>query len=175
MTLAKLYLVLTMLAPRAGNYAKPIYKYSKMYGVDPLIATAVIWKESQFRRGLCARGDHGLMQIHLNPPSCKETMSDAREAGLYKPWKNIQMGVKMMAGWKSWVKKIDAKHHWLLNYNQGYGKCPRGRTRCSAEDRRPVQHGWAGGYDDRVMAIYSKLKGYELHINLQSSRGCLHK
>lgn len=155
----KLFFALSLLSDKAPQYTDIICKESNRQGVDPFIVSAVIWRESRFFYNACAKGDHGLMQIHLEPKSCLETMDEAKALGLYRPRVNIREGVGMLAYWKKWVKTNNhLDHDWLLNYNQGYGKCPPKKPYCSAEERRPHTKGHVGGYGNRVRSLAAKLK-----------------
>jgi len=146
----EMVLVLKLLAPIAGPYSHAIIKTSTKHGFNPLLVAAVVKQESKFRNGICHQGAHGLMQIQLQPRSCERTMEVAKEEGLYQPAMNIKRGVEIMTLWRGWVEKTGMQHHWLLNFNQGYGRCPRGVRRCDLRDRRPVDTGYAR----RVLSTY---------------------
>lgn len=143
------------------QHMKIVRAEAKKFGFDPLLVAAVIQKESKFRNGTCFRGSHGLMQIQLGKRSCKATMKQAQSQGLYDPRMNIRRGLRLMRWWRSWWKKHHSRdgYHWLLHYNQGFGKCPKGRRGCKKEERVPVRTGDVGGYADRVLEIYEGLKG----------------
>jgi hypothetical protein len=139
---------------------KILWVEAKKFGFDPLLVAAVIQKESKFKNSLCYHGSHGLMQIQLGVKSCKDTMVQARAQGLYDPRTNIRRGLKLMLYWKNWWKKHHSQdgYHWLLFYNQGFGKCPSGKRRCFFHERNPVTTGKVGRYADRVLRIYEELK-----------------
>lgn len=143
-----------MLNPWTAKYAAIIEKYSKQYHFDSVLVAAVIQKESKFVNGTCFHGSHGLMQIQMSPRSCGRTLAIALIDGLYNPEINIQRGVQTMHLWRGWVSRNHMKHHWLLNYNQGYGSCPGKKRNCRKKERVPVDTGYA----DRVLSIYRKLK-----------------
>ena len=87
-------------------------------------------------------------------------MSKAAAQGLYDPRTNIRRGLKLMKWWKGWWMRYHRHdgYHWLLHYNQGWGRCPVGRRRCKRSERIPVRTGHIGGYADRVLKIYEELK-----------------
>lgn len=142
------------------GYMKIIRVEAKKYGFDPLLVAAVVYKESRFSNRACYRGSHGLMQIQLRPRSCKKSMSKAVAQGLYDPRKNIRRGLRLMAWWRSWWRKHHKNdgYHWLLHYNQGFGRCPKNKPRCERSERIPVRTGKVGGYADRVLEVYRQLK-----------------
>jgi hypothetical protein len=138
------------------TYASQIYTSSGKYGIDPLLVVAVIYGESRFRRSSCFHGSHGLMQVQLRPRSCSSTRDRALTQGLYDSGVNIKRGVKLLWLWKRWCLRHHTGHHWLLHYNQGFGRCPhRG---CSRTERVPVITGKVGGYADRVLSVYRRIK-----------------
>jgi membrane-bound lytic murein transglycosylase MltF len=155
-----LILLLRSLSPDAGQYAHIIQQESERVGLDPRLVAAIIYKESKFKNGKCFRGSHGLMQIQLKPRSCKRSMAEAKRRGLYDPRKNIRRGVELAAWWKNWWRRFhkDDGYHWLLHYNQGFGRCADGGFKCAAKKRVPVTTGVRGRYADRVLKIYRKLK-----------------
>ena len=160
------WLALLLVAwPGAAQYADQINKYSRRYKFNPLLVSAVIYVESGFARSTCYRGAHGLMQIQLKPRSCSLTKAEAVRQGLYNPSVNIERGVQLMSWWRGWWRRHHQHkgYHWLLFYNQGFGKCPPGKTRCALKDRNPVTVGRAGGYAERVLEIYRGLRGRYLH------------
>jgi hypothetical protein len=143
-----------------SQYMQIIKVEARRHGLDPLFVAAVIHQESRFNRYACFRGSHGLMQIQLRPRSCKGSEDQARSEGLYDPKTNIKRGVRLLSWWRSWWKKHPMKHqfHWLLFYNQGFGRCPRGMHGCSKRERVPIRSGKIGGYARRVLKIYEELK-----------------
>jgi membrane-bound lytic murein transglycosylase MltF len=133
---------------------------AKRYDFDPQLIAAVIYKESRNRNQVCRTGSHGLMQIQLRPRSCKKSMDAAVRLGLYDPRTNIRKGVELMAWWRSWWRKHHSEdgYHWLLHYNQGFGRCPKNKLRCKKSEKLPVRTGRIGEYANRVLKIYRKLK-----------------
>lgn len=133
---------------------------SRRYNFDPLLVAAVIYVESRFDRTACHKGAHGLMQIQLRPRSCRRSRRKARVQGLYNPRVNIRRGLKLMAWWRDWWKKHPRRRrfHWLLFYNQGYGRCPRSTPRCPARKRIPVTTGRIGSYARKVMRAYRRFQ-----------------
>ena len=142
-------------------YWRVIQVEAEKHRIDPLLVAAVIWHESRFQNTACYRGSHGLMQIQLRPHSCKKSMAEARRKGLYNPVRNIRRGVELMAWWRGWWRKHHRHEgfHWLLFYNQGFGRCPGKKIRCRRSDRRPVLTGRRGWYAAKVLKTYLMLKG----------------
>lgn len=142
---------------------KIVREEARRYGLDPLLVAAVIYRESRFKNRTCYRGSHGLMQIQLyekGKRTCRATMARAKALGLYDPRKNIRHGLRLMRWWRSWWElhhKNDG-YHWLLHYNQGFGRCPKGRKHCKKSERIPVRTGKVGGYADRVLEVYEELR-----------------
>lgn len=153
-----LILVLKLFHPGSQVYASEILSSSKRYDLDPLLVAAVIYKESRFNPKCCYKGSHGLMQIQLRPRSCEGSMTAAVQQGLYTPRLNIRRGVKLLAWWKNWwtLHHSHDNYHWLLHYNQGFGKCPT--PRCKRSERIPITTDKIGGYADRILNTYHKLQ-----------------
>lgn len=159
-----LILVLRLFHPQAAQYAAHIDEAATKYDLPPLLIAAVAYRESRFRNNTCFRGSHGLMQIQLKGRSCKATRDEAKRRRLYNPRANILRGARLMAWWRGWWRKHHRHdgYHWLLHYNQGFGKCrQRG---CSRKERIPIRSGKVGGYADRVLRVYSKLKRLEAKV-----------
>ena len=155
-------LLLSILIPewQAREIGPIIGDVSARYKIDPLLVSAVIYRESRFKNNLCFHGAHGLMQVQLKRKSCdKQGMLRAQYLNLYDDRINIGRGVKLLAFWKKWCKDSGhSGHHWLLHYNQGFGHCPRGEKKCPARDRTPITRGKIGGYARRVLRTYHLLK-----------------
>jgi len=154
-----LIIVLKLFDPSAVPYAKAINYYANIHEFDPLLVVAVMYKESRFKNRCCYRGSYGLMQIQLKERSCEKTEAEALRRKLYNPWVNIRDGVRMMAWWRKWGK--GKSYHWLLHYNQGFGKCIDGGKECKFSKRKPITTGKIGGYAIRVLEIYQRLKTIE--------------
>lgn len=159
-----LILVLRLFNVQATEHAPHINEAARRYDFDPLLIAAIIHSESRFKNKTCYRGSHGLMQIQLKGRSCKVTMATALQQKLYDPRANILRGAKIMSWWRGWWRKHHSNdgYHWLLHYNQGFGVCPR--KRCSRRERIPIRTGKVGGYADRVLRVYRKLKLLEAKI-----------
>jgi hypothetical protein len=154
------FLLAVSLTSLPQDYMKIVRAESKKFGFDPLLVAAVVYKESRFNNRACFRGSHGLMQIQLRPRSCKKSMSAAVAQGLYDPRTNVRRGLRLMFWWRRWWRKHHSRdgYHWLLHYNQGFGRCPKDKSRCKRSERIPVRTGKVGGYADRVLELYHKLK-----------------
>mgnify|MGYP001183347935 CR=1 FL=1 len=159
--MAWLAVVLRLAWPWSAQYAEPIARYAEKYEFDPLLVAAVVYQESRFRNSICYTGSHGLMQVQLKPRSCPLTMAEARRQGLYEPGVNVERGVRLMSWWRGWWRRHhkDDGYHWLLHYNQGFGRvCPWPYSSCGRTEKIPVTTGKVGGYADRVLQIYRKLR-----------------
>ena len=148
-----LFLVLRLFQPGSEVYADVVLEESERAKVDPLLVTAVAKRESGLRTRKCRRGSYGLMQIQLKSRSCVPS-------SLSTPRANIRRGIELMIYWRGWWMRFHKgeEYHWLLHYNQGFGRCADGTKRCKPHLRRPVTKGWVGGYARRVLKIYHKLK-----------------
>jgi membrane-bound lytic murein transglycosylase MltF len=154
-----LYLVLQIFLPGSEKYAPIIMEESRRGKIDPLLVSAVIYKESRFQNNKCKRGAHGLMQIQFKSRSCsKPRMTDPRS--------NIRRGVILLSYWKKWWRRFHKRddYHWLLHFNQGFGRCRDGTKRCRPRLRKPVTRGRVGGYARRVMRIYRRLKRIKIRV-----------
>ena len=118
------YLIVALIAPDA----------------DPPLVLAVMRVESRFRHhGFCYRGAYGIMQLQVKGRrECNARSRRAAERGGYLDLAtNVRLGVKALGYWRRWCESRKHRgHHWLLHYNQGYGRCPKGRERCRAAERR---------------------------------------
>lgn len=142
---------------KAQVYAPVIIEASEKYSLDPYLVAAVAYKESRFTRRACFRGAHGVMQIQLNGFSCKKTRQEAVRKGLYNIRTNIFAGARLMRLWKKLHLKYhpNATYHWLLHYNQGWGKCRK--RRCKPSERQVITTGKIGKYAKKVLSFRSRL------------------
>lgn len=89
-----------------------------IYGIDPVLITAIQMQESTYRIEAKNNRDCGIMQVgpvnqkHHNV-SCKRLRTDARVS--------IETGVKTLAWFKKVYKKRDGAN-WFCRYNVGVGK-----------------------------------------------------
>ena len=158
MTTLLLILVLEQFSTGSSVYAASIQKESVKYGLDPLLVTAVMFKESRFKNYACYKGAHGLMQIQIKPKRCSQyTLALAASKGLYLPTKNIKEGVKLLYQWKRWCKYKRCNYSYLLHYNQGFGKCISGKRYCKTINRVPVLVGKKLNYSLDIMKYYKNL------------------
>ena len=77
-----------------------IATYSLMYGVDPILATAVVAHESKFNASAVgAVGEIGLMQLRPEyfAKSCKGKSQEKCGNELFNPQTNIEIGIKHLA------------------------------------------------------------------------------
>lgn len=150
MTLKLIIAVLNLFHPGAGQYADHFNKYARRYRLPPLLVAAVAYNESRFTRTVVSRtNDYGLMQLHVGRRTHKRYLG--REKLLFNPRRNIRLGSRMLAMWRSHhLRRCKGKkHHWLLHYNQGVYVSTKG---------------WKGRYAKRVLIIYSKLKKIQLKL-----------
>jgi hypothetical protein len=142
----------------AVQIAPVIEEMGKRYGQDPYLISAVIRTESRFSRTACHRGAYGYMQIQSKSRKCSLLIK--------RDWKeNIRRGVALMSWWEGYCTKHHKGHHWLLHYNQGFGKCPKGKRRCKRYERTPITSGKIGGYARRVLRTYRILKSRSARAN----------
>lgn len=138
-----LVLTMYMSASKAHDIAPIIESESSKAGVDPLLVSAIIQKESTFRKRACLKGAHGLMQVQVHNRSCSKK-ARRKVKHLYDPKTNIRTGIRLMKWAKSYCKrKKHKRHHWLLHYNQG---------------GIVITSGKVGGYARRVLKIYERMK-----------------
>jgi len=139
--------------------AATIIHESKQYKFDPLLTSAIVYKESQFQNVLCYMGAHGLMQVQVPVHNCgKHSYYLAEAMNLYSIRGNLKEGLRLAQYWKQWCKRNNHMHHWLLHFNQGFGHCNLPAKRCKYKDREVITTGIRGGYPQRVLYIYNKLK-----------------
>jgi hypothetical protein len=78
--------------PSSHNFAPLISSYSKQYGVDPDLVSAIIRVESNFDpRAVSPKNCKGLMQLH------PETARRYGVSDVFDPAENIQAGVKYLS------------------------------------------------------------------------------
>ena len=143
----------------AAQLAPVIKEVGRQYRQDPYLISAVIQVESTFSRRACHKGAYGYMQVQTRYRKCTHrAWLNAWWQDLMSAKENIRRGTKLMAWWKRYcTKHHKGHHHWLLHYNQGFGKCP-GKTRCKLHERIPITTGKIGGYANRVLRLYRILK-----------------
>jgi hypothetical protein len=159
----KLAFALTYFISRlhANQLAPIIEEAGKQYRQDPYMISAVIRVESIFSKNACYRGAYGYMQVQTRYSRCTyQAFLHAGWLDLLSTRKNIFRGTRLMMWWRNYCKKHHRGkgHHWLLHYNQGFGKCPPGKPRCRRHERIPITTGKIGGYADRVLHFYRILK-----------------
>lgn len=75
-------------------YDPYIRSYSRAYGVDPVLAKAIIWQESRFRwQATSPKRARGLMQVMDGTAATLGGASNERGLGLYDPIENIRLGI----------------------------------------------------------------------------------
>lgn len=141
--IALLTAVLNQHTPGAGVFAPYFREMGIKYGFDPLLISAVAYKESKFRSNTISKtNDYGLMQIHVGKRFNRKYIG--REHLLFDPEHNIRVGAKLMRMWRAiHQQRCQGKqHHWLNHYNQG--------TKVGSKK-------WHREYAKRVMQIYDAL------------------
>jgi soluble lytic murein transglycosylase-like protein len=126
--------------------AQLIVDESARYKIDPLLTSAIIYRESRFTTNHCYRGAYGLMQVQTKSKQCLASHIWQQQ----KP--NITEGLRLAAYWRQWCKRNKHTHHWLLHYNQGFGRCSK--KRCFHREKLVIETGHVGGYARRVLAVY---------------------
>lgn len=151
----------------AHKIAPIIHAAAERHDQDKYLISAVVQVESRFTRILCHKGAYGYMQIQIRDKSCShQAYLRAGWLNLHSAWYNFDRGAALMAYWKNWCNKHHGKqHHWLLHYNQGYGKCPHGIRKCTLRQRLPIMTGEIGGYARRVLMVYRLLKARSRYAN----------
>lgn len=143
--------ILNIYVPTSEIYGKDILTQANYYKIDPLLVASVIYKESKFRSNLCFKGAYGLMQIQTRSKKCNLW----NHSYLLNARNNIAEGSRLLSYWKRWCKHNKHNHHWLLHYNQGFGKCDY--NKCNHIDKRVITSGKIGNYPARVLRIYGAL------------------
>lgn len=133
-----------------GELAEAIYRESVAAEVDPLMVTAIVARESSFRRAAVSRaGAVGLMQ--LRPFVARDV---ARRSGvewegmqtLQRPEHNLRLGITY---YREMVERFDGDLHLALAaYN-------RGPTRITRELR--AGQAVRSRYAERVLGLYEEL------------------
>lgn len=144
--------ILNVFHPGAGYLAKSMYAHAVLADVDPLLVAAVAYKESQFETDLCFHGAYGLMQVQTLSRKCGQNreLTDINT--------NVKIATDLMHYWRWYHNRMKhTGHHWLLHYNQGFGKCVDGGKKCHPNERQVITTGKIGGYADRVLKIYKRL------------------
>lgn len=148
----------TDIQQRAKPYKKIINTYSKKYGVDSRLITAVITTESCFKnKARSYKGAVGLMQ--LMPPAAKRWKVSNRR----NPDQNIRGGTRYIS---HLIKRFNGNVKYALAaYNAGEGNVDKyNGIPPFKETRRYVKN---------VLLVYSKLGGYKLRVNLPPSKRAL--
>ena len=156
----------TLISPaQARDLGPVIYEMSRQANEDPYLIAGIIYVESRFKPGICFKGAFGLMQIQLERRKDCSINSRLRAEwlDLKDPRTNIRRGIQLVKLWRNWCKKHHNSHHWLLHYNQGFGRCPKRRCRCSRRERIPLTFGRVGGYARRVLEVASTLRARQLY------------
>lgn len=126
----------------ADRYAYYINYYSEEFNMDPVIPTAVIFRESSFNPKLVGHaGELGLGQLKRHTPSTKGYDNLARRA-LFEPSLNIYLTVRNLARVRDYCNS-DNPNIWLSAYN-GF--------------RRKNGHCYKTAYSVRVMQTYRTIK-----------------
>ena len=113
-------------AEQRFEYSFWIAEASHQNGLDPLLVTAVMWHESDFRNLPKNRtSDYGLMQVHwqrLNPEHGERWLVGLTPHDLMDPKTNIHAGAQELAHYKRLCQRRRHKHHWWVHYLSGPDK-----------------------------------------------------
>lgn len=96
-----------------------IFKYSLIFGVDPIVALSVAEVESRLEHHLV--GEKGEIGIYQLMPS---SFPDVKVKDLFDPETNIRLGIKYLA----WNKKYcnhTQDHTYLVCWNYGIGNAKK--------------------------------------------------
>lgn len=109
------------------KYEEYVYKYSKEYGVDPILVFAIIKAESNFNPNVVSSSNAiGLMQLMDSTAeeiARKLEISYTKGASLYNPELNIQLGTKYFS---NLMKEYNNNYLLALTaYNAGIGNLKR--------------------------------------------------
>ena len=140
---------------RASQYQRIINKYSKKYGVDSRLITAIITNESCFKiKARSHKGAVGLMQ--LMPRTAKRWgISNRRNAD-----QNIRGGTRYIA---HLIKRFNGNVKLAVAaYNAGEGNVDKYR---GIPPFKNTRH-----YVKNVVLVYSKLGGHKLRIKVKPSK-----
>lgn len=105
-------------------YDPYIRRFARTYGVDPVLAKAIIWQESRFHwRATSAKRARGLMQVCDGTAATLGGASGSQGLGLYDPIENIRLGIAYVSQLQNQFQgnlfKITAA------YNSGPGRVQR--------------------------------------------------
>lgn len=105
------------------KYSEYVYKYSKEYGVDPILVFAIIKAESNFNSNVVSTSNAiGLMQLMdttAEEIAGKLGINFMKKASLYNPELNIQLGTKYFS---NLMKQYNDNYLLAITaYNAGIG------------------------------------------------------
>lgn len=120
----------TTVIRRAQHYDALIIESARQCDVDPILISAVIWKESRFQPGAIGSADEiGLMQV--TEPAAREwtkarKIEDFVKHNLFNPKVNIDAGTWYLArAIKHWSRYADPIPFALAEYNAGRSNAER--------------------------------------------------
>ncbi len=148
----------TDIKQRASKYKKIIKRYSKEYGVDSRLVTAIITTESCFKnKARSHKGAAGLMQ--LMPRTAKRWgIKDRHNAA-----QNIRGGTRYIA---HLIKRFNGNIKLAVAaYNAGEGNVDKYHGIPPFKSTRK--------YVRNVLLVYSKLGGHKLRVKVKSSKRAL--
>jgi soluble lytic murein transglycosylase-like protein len=105
---------------RAESYAELIAEHSAKHEIDPLLVTAITYRESRFAPHTASKGNYGLMQVRVTPKRRPRWVGRERE--VMEPVRNIRMGVAELAMWRSYHRRecgVRNPHPWWSHYQHG--------------------------------------------------------
>lgn len=122
MTATHIVAAIMWLCPQVGTvnarvYAREIVK-AQSRGVDPLLVTALIYRESRFRPKARSGRNYGLGQVRVSQTTNPRLIG--REVVLYNPVVNIRYTLRMLTMWRAWHKgRCGTDHPWFAHYQWG--------------------------------------------------------
>lgn len=106
------------------KYSHLIVTAADEHGMDPLLVTAIMWNESDFRNlAVNKTKDYGVMQVHWQKMGRTEHWLDGlTKKDLMVPEINIPAGVEELAFWMNVCRKrghSSDDHSWVGHYKWG--------------------------------------------------------
>lgn len=100
---AILYLAPHVPQRTAESYAEWIHAESARHQIDPLLVTAIIYRESRFRSRTVSKHNYGLTQFRVTR-TCHSKWY-GREREVLAPQRNIRLGVAELAKWRRYHQR----------------------------------------------------------------------
>jgi soluble lytic murein transglycosylase-like protein len=103
----------------ATFYADVISVESLRNKIDPLLVTALIYRESRFCANVSDRKNYGLMQVRVTKRMNADCLKD--KSKILDPKENIKRGVALLRYWRYYHLTVckDISHPWWSHYQWG--------------------------------------------------------